>query len=115
MTVQWREHWERVYQRRRPTDVSWYQENPSRSRDLIRRTGVARTASIIDIGGGASTLVDYLLADGFTDLTVLDVSATALQRARERLGHVADRVTWTEADITTFVPPRRQWALNRNF
>ena len=107
MIVDWQEHWEMVYQRRTPADVSWYQENPSRSRELIRRTGVGRTAPIIDVGGGASRLVDYLLADGFGDLTVLDVSATALQRARERLGPVVDQVTWIETDITTFVPPRR--------
>ena len=107
MTVNWHQHWEKVYQGRTPTDVSWYQENPSRALELIRRTGVGRTAPIIDVGGGASRLVDYLLADGFGDLTVLDVSATALQRARERLGPVADQVTWIETDITTFVPPRR--------
>jgi SAM-dependent methyltransferase len=62
---------------------------------------------MLDVGGGASRLVEYLLAQGFTDLTVLDVSAVALQQARERLGPAADRVTWVEADITMFVPSRR--------
>jgi SAM-dependent methyltransferase len=107
MAVDWQRHWETVYQTRTPTEVSWYQDNPARSRDLIRRTGVSPTAPIIDVGGGASRLVEYLLADGFTELTVLDVSAAALQQARERLGLAADRVTWVEADITTFVPARR--------
>jgi SAM-dependent methyltransferase len=74
---------------------------------VIRRTGVGLAAPIIDVGGGASRLVDSLLADGFSDLTVLDVSATALQRARDRLQSAANRVTWIEADITTWVPPRR--------
>jgi len=74
---------------------------------MIRRTGVSRTVPIIDVGGGASRLVDYLLAHGFVDVTVLDVSATALMRARERLGTAADRVTWIAADITAFASPRR--------
>ena len=107
MTVDWREHWETVYQTRASTEVSWYQENPAKSREMIRRTGVSRIAPIIDVGGGASRLVDYLIADGFSDLTVLDVSATALQRARERVGPEADQVTWIETDIRTWVPVRR--------
>jgi SAM-dependent methyltransferase len=107
MTVDWHRHWETVYQTQPPTEVSWYQENPVRSLAVIRRTGVSRTAPIIDVGGGASRLVNHLLADGFADVTVLDVSATALERAREQLGHAADRVEWIEADITTFVPARR--------
>ncbi len=74
---------------------------------MIGRTGVSLTAPIIDVGGGASRLVDYLLADGFTDITVLDVSVAALRQARERLGSAAERITWIEADITTFVPARR--------
>ncbi len=105
--VDWRQHWEAVYRTRRSGEVSWYQENPARSRELICRTGASLGASIIDVGGGASRLVDHLVADGFTDNTVLDVSASALRQARERLGAAAARITWIEADITTFVPPRR--------
>ena len=101
------QHWDAVYRTRRPGEVSWYQTNPVRSRELIGRTGASFTAPIIDVGGGASRLVDYMLADGFTDITVLDVSGAALRQARERLGSAAERVTWIEADITTFVPPRR--------
>lgn len=107
MTTDWQRHWETVYQTRSPTEVSWYQENPVRSLEVIRRTGVSRTAAILDVGGGASRLVNYLLADGFTDVTVLDVSAAVIERAREQLGHAADRVAWIEADITTFIPARR--------
>ncbi len=87
--------------------MSWHQENPARSRDLIRRTGVSQTAPIIDVGGGAVRVVDDLLADGFTDVSVVDVSATAFQYTRERLGPAANRVTWIETDVTPFVSPRR--------
>ena len=104
--VDWQQHWEGVYRTRRPGEASWHQENPALSRELIRRTGVSPAAPIIDVGGGASRLVDYLLADGFTDITVLDVSAAALRQARERLGPAAERITWVEADITTLVPCR---------
>ena len=107
MAVDWQRHWETVYRTRTPTEVSWYQENPARSLELIHRTGVRRTAPVIDVGGGASRLVDYLLADGFTDIAVLDVSAAALRQARERLGPAAERITWVEADVTTLVPRRR--------
>jgi SAM-dependent methyltransferase len=105
--VDWQRHWEAIYRTRRPGEVSWYQENPALSCELIRRTGASPADPIIDVGGGSSRLVDYLVADGFTDITVLDVSAAALQQARERLGAAAERITWVEADITTFVPPRR--------
>ena len=101
------QHWDAVYRTRRPGEASWYQENPVRSRELIGRTGASLAAPIIDVGGGASRLVDYLLTDGFTDITVLDVSVAALRQAQERLGSAAQRMTWIEADITTFVPPRR--------
>ncbi len=93
-------HWERVYQDRGPINVSWYQEHASRSLDLIAATRVDLDASIIDIGGGASPLVDGLIDLGYSAITVLDLSATALAYARERLGGVADDVAWIEADIT---------------
>lgn len=93
-------HWEHIYQTKAPTQVSWYQAEPHLSLDFIERTGVDQSAQIIDVGGGASTLVDHLLAQGFTHLTVLDVSATALAVAQQRLGQQAQAVTWREADIT---------------
>jgi SAM-dependent methyltransferase len=105
--VDWQQHWEAVYQTRRAGEVSWYQQNPALSRELIRRTGVSPAAPLIDVGGGASRLVHDLLADGFTDITVLDVSAAALRQAQERLGSAAERIMWVEEDITMFVPPRR--------
>lgn len=93
-------HWEHVYTTKAPTQVSWHQDHLFLSLQLIRRTGMPRTGHLIDVGGGTSTLVDDLLAAGFQSITVLDVSATALQVARTRLGPQAGTVTWMEADIT---------------
>lgn len=94
-----RRHWESVYRDRDPTTVSWYQENPARSLILIEETGVELDAAIIDVGGGASHLVDRLLALGFTDLTVLDLSPTALAHAQQRLGPGSRDVRWLDADV----------------
>jgi SAM-dependent methyltransferase len=93
-------HWDTIYRTKTADEVSWYQEHPVRSLDFIRRTGVPVTGRIIDVGGGASTLVDDLLAAGYTDITVADISPVALDVARQRLGVLADRVTWLVADIT---------------
>ena len=93
-------HWERVYATKPAERVSWYQEHAEQSLRLIRSTGVACDAPIIDVGGGASTLVDDLLSAEYTALTVLDMSATALATAQKRLGARATRVQWIEADIT---------------
>lgn len=93
-------HWEHVYQTKRPDEVSWFQPQPVRSLELLDAAGVSSGAAVIDVGGGDSTLVDALLSRGFRDLTVLDVSAAALARARSRLGDRADEVTWIEADVT---------------
>ena len=98
-------HWEHIYQDKLPINVSWYQAEPELSLALIRGTGVASAAPIIDVGGGASVLVDRLLAAGFEKLAVLDISAAAIQHARTRLGKLANRVTWYEADVTAFAPP----------
>jgi SAM-dependent methyltransferase len=95
-----KEHWDRVYATKPPSKVSWYQPHAERSMRLIQGTRVPRTAAIIDVGGGASTLVDDLLDQGYTALTVLDVSAAALAAARARLGARKSSVTWLESDIT---------------
>lgn len=100
-------HWESVYDARQFTDVSWYQDLPQASLDMIAAAGLEREDPIIDIGGGASTLVDHLLEMGYSDLTVLDISAKALSQARGRLGDRADRVAWEVADVTQFAPARR--------
>jgi ubiquinone/menaquinone biosynthesis C-methylase UbiE len=95
-------HWEDVYRTTAAEELGWYQAHPTMSLHLIESTGVQKTASLIDVGGGDSTLVDYLLDQGFEHVTVLDISASALERAKARLGARADLVTWIEADITNF-------------
>lgn len=101
------QHWNQVYETKGPQDVSWYQRRPDLSLDLIAGSGVSKGGGIIDIGGGASTLVDFLLDDGYTGLAVLDLSSVALRHCRERLGHRAAEVEWFEADVTSFIPPHR--------
>lgn len=96
--MQAKAHWERVYATKTATEVSWYQPHAERSLKLIRNTGMPLTARIIDVGGGASTLVDDLLDAGYRDITVLDLSANALAVARARLGRRAATVRWLEAD-----------------
>lgn len=98
-------HWENVYATKAATAVSWFQAHADLSLRLIAETGVSTDASIIDVGGGASTLVDDLLARGYTSLSVLDLSAAALNAARTRLGRDAERVRWIEGDITSIVLP----------
>ncbi|MFE3848579.1 class I SAM-dependent methyltransferase [Flavobacterium sp. LB3P45] len=99
-----RNHWDTVYETKQPNEVSWTQENPKTSLDFIRETDLDKSSKIIDIGGGDSKLIDYLLEDGYENLTVLDISSKALERAKIRLGDKADRVTWIVSDITEFVP-----------
>jgi len=98
--MQAKDHWENVYSTKQTDAVSWFQPHADLSLDLIKATGVDREAGIIDVGGGASTLVDDLVADGYTDLAVLDLSAAALEAARKRMGPEADQVQWIVADIT---------------
>ena len=97
-------HWENIYRTKQPEEVSWTQETPITSLAFIHGFGLPRTARIIDIGGGDSRLVDFLLDEGFEDITVLDISGQALDRAKLRLGGRADRVTWIEQDITVYRP-----------
>lgn len=97
--MQNKEHWEHVYSTKAPDGVSWFQPHADMSMALIHASGLSHGASIIDIGGGASTLVDDLLHDGYTDISVLDLSAAALAESRQRLGQHGDAVRWLEADI----------------
>jgi trans-aconitate methyltransferase len=99
-------HWERVYADGYE-DVSWFQARPDLSLRLIKSSGIPKDAGIIDIGGGASSLVDCLLDEGYAPVAVLDISPTALLYARNRLGSHARLVNWCEADVTTFDPPHR--------
>ena len=98
-------HWEHVYRTKQPATLSWYQAEPARSLELIAGAGAGPDSTIIDVGGGDSTLVDALLSRGIGRLTVLDLSGAALDRARARLGALAERVTWLEADVTRATLP----------
>lgn len=97
--MQSKEHWEKIYTTKSVTEVSWFQEHAELSLKLIRQAGVSTSASIIDVGGGASTLVDDLLGHGYQNVTVLDLSGSALTTARTRLGGQAGRVKWIEANV----------------
>jgi SAM-dependent methyltransferase len=97
-------HWDNVYTSRGEKDVGWYQDRATPSLELIALTGLSGDAEIIDIGGGASRLVDDLLLANFGRLTVLDLSAAALDTARQRLGESAASVKWVVADVTTWEP-----------
>jgi len=99
-------HWQRVYTDKRATDVSWYQAVPEKSLELIHASGVRREEPVLDAGGGDSTLVDHLLAEGYSDISILDISGKALQRSRLRLGKAAESVVWIESDVTAFCPIR---------
>ncbi len=97
--MQSKQHWEKVYTSKSADTVSWFQPHAESSLDFIHATGVGKDAAIIDVGGGASTLVDDLVSEGYADLTVLDLSAAALDAARKRLGGQESKVRWIEADI----------------
>jgi SAM-dependent methyltransferase len=100
-------HWEDVYASKSEKQVSWFQENPAISLELIKQTRAAPNSAIIDIGGGASRLVDALLHDGYRDITVLDLSAQALEQAKRRIGPDGAKVDWIVADVTKWKPGRQ--------
>jgi len=100
-----KEHWDEVYRTSLSTGVSWYQQEPMVSLSLIENCRVARDIWVIDVGGGTSNLVDNLLAKGYSNIGVLDISAEALLQAQQRLGSGAQKVQWFDADVTQFEPP----------
>ncbi len=102
-----REHWDHVYASKGEDTVSWFQERPERSLALIKATGVPKHAPMVDVGGGASRLIDALIDTGYTDTTVLDISQAAISLAQERLGRFQDSVDWIDADVTEWQPKRR--------
>jgi SAM-dependent methyltransferase len=99
-------HWENVYATKGENEVSWFQETPVLSLELIRLVGAIQNSAIIDIGGGASRLADCLVSQGYQDVTVLDLSAAALASARSRMGDKANQVRWIAADVTIWEPSR---------
>ena len=104
MDIDRKQHWENVYATKEPHQVSWTQETPQTSIDFIQSFGLDKTARIIDIGGGDSKLVDHLLELGYTNISVLDISEKALEKAKQRLGENAKKVTWIVSDVTDFEP-----------
>lgn len=102
-------HWETVYRTKAPDAVSWYAPHLDTSLALIGRSAASASSAIIDVGGGEATLVDDLLARGYGDVTVLDISAEAIRVARERLGPQGEQVRWLVADITQADLPQRRY------
>ncbi len=102
-----KEHWEKVYREKPPHTVSWYQDVPVLSLSLIDKAALPPDAPVIDVGGGASTLVDNLCERGYANVSVLDVSSAALAHCRQRLAQKGYRAHWFEADVTRFSAPRR--------
>ena len=104
-------HWEAIYRSKAPTDVSWYQPEARHSLELICRVAPGLDEPVVDVGGGASTLVDGLLGAGYRDVTVLDLATAALTRAQERLGEREAQVRWIVADVLNAPLPRASCAV----
>ena len=102
-----KKHWENIYQTKELKDVSWFQPTPETSLDFFKQFNMPTTAKVIDIGGGDSFLVDHLLDLGYQDISVLDISAAAIDRAKQRLGDKAKNVKWIVADAATFKPTEK--------
>ncbi len=102
-----KEHWESIYSNKKMNEVSWFQQEPTTSVSLIQKNTQSKNDAIIDIGGGDGFLVDNLLALGYTNITVLDISANAINKAKERLGINTDKVKWIVSDITEFIPAEK--------
>ncbi len=110
-------HWEKVYRDKPPLEVSWYQKEPNLSLKLIHDSHLDHDALMIDVGGGASVLVDRLYEEGYTSLAVLDISGKAISVAKNRLGQKADKIEWYEENVTRFKLKRyisRHLARSRN-
>ena len=99
-----KEHWEKIYQNKAFAETSWYQELPVTSIEFLKSANLSRSAKIIDVGGGESRFVNYLLTEGYQDITVLDISQTAIDKKRQELGEAADRVRWIVSDVLEFRP-----------
>ena len=97
-----KEHWENIYQTKSLQEVSWYQPEPITAINYLDELNIDKDAAIIDVGGGDGFFVDYLVKNDFNDITVLDISAKALERAKQRLGDNASKVNWVEADASIY-------------
>lgn len=106
-TINRKQHWEKIYQTKQLHEVSWFEQTPETSLNFFQQFSVPKIAKIIDIGGGDSLLVDHLLDLGYQDISVLDISESALERAKQRLGKRAKNVTWIVADAVTYTPTEK--------
>jgi SAM-dependent methyltransferase len=97
-----KQHWERIYKKNKPDELSWYQNYPDVSLKLINATGIGTVGNIIDVGGGTSKLAGKLLDQGYTSLTVLDISGSSIEKAKLQYGEKSKHITWIEADVTKF-------------
>jgi SAM-dependent methyltransferase len=104
MSTALKSHWENIYHTKQAHEVSWTQETPCTSIQLFEAANLPKEAQIIDVGGGDSRFVDYLIDKGFTHVNVLDISQKAIERAKERLGEKATLVNWIVSDIKDFTP-----------
>ena len=104
-----RTHWETIYSKKKPNQVSWYRKHLDNSLKMILQTNVSKEKAIIDIGGGNSTLVDDLIENGFADISVLDISSKAIEESKKRLKHRAGNIDWIEADITKVALPENKY------
>ena len=102
-----KQHWENIYQNKQLNEVSWYQPRPETSLQFVEKSNLSKDSKIIDIGGGDSFFVDHLLDLGYENITVLDISETAIERAKKRLGKQAENVEWIVADTSDFTPTEK--------
>jgi 2-polyprenyl-3-methyl-5-hydroxy-6-metoxy-1,4-benzoquinol methylase len=102
-----KKHWENIYSTKELENCSWFQPTPVTSLEFIEQSGITKTSKIIDIGGGDSFLADSLLEKGYTDITILDISEAALERAKQRLGNKADQIKWVVGDVASFAPSEK--------
>ena len=102
-----KDYWEQIYQNKNFTEVSWYQAVPKTSIDFLKTSKMPKTAKIIDIGGGESQFVNYLLAKGYKNITVLDISANAIEKKKAELGKKANKINWIVCDIVDFQPTKK--------
>lgn len=109
--IEFGEYWQNIYKTKKANEVSWFAPHLSSSLKLIESTGIHKNEPFIDVGGGASTLVDDLLVQGFTDISVLDISAEALEVSKKRLGKDAQKVNWMVGDITKMPLPKNHFSL----
>ena len=105
-----RSHWEKIYLEKSPQEVSWTQDVPETSIEFFNDFKLSKTSPIIDVGGGESKFVDYLLEEGYQDISVLDISENAIKRAKDRLGKKSKNIEWIVCDINDF-NPKKKYAL----